>query len=543
MRARDLVAAQRGRVMKNTFRLSMTWLHTWSGLLLGWVLFAIFVTGTATYFKWEITRWMQPELSCAVSSEGAARAALRSLEKLAADSPRWLIDLPDARTPATTAYWQGGEGRRFSTATLDGVTGEKVTARESRGGEFFYRFHFQLQLPHPWGRYLAGVAAMFMFVALISGVITHRQFFKEFFTFRPGRATLRSFLDFHNVTAVLALPFYFMISYSALVIFMSMYMPWGRMALMDPQSAGQSAAVKTNAAAEKKTDATWVAPASFDAMLADVTENWARSGPGVKRIEVTGRGTERAVVTFTRGTGRAVSTATPEQLRFNGVTGERLPDQVKPGGAGTAINGVFYGLHMARFAGPGLRWMFFLMGLFGSALVATGLVMWTLKRRAKAAKAGGRQIAHALVERLNIAAIAGLFVAIAALFWANRLLPVGLAQRGDWEVRIFLITWGVLLLHTFVRPVMRGWREQLWIGAGLWCALPVLDGCTGPFLKQAISRGDAAYLGFHAVVIFTGALLAFAAVRISRRSAAASVAPVVAEKETVDANNVEALNR
>jgi len=529
--------------MKNTFRLSMNWLHTWSGLLLGWVLFAIFVTGTATYFRWEITRWMQPELSRAISPEDAALAALRSLEKLGADSPRWLIDLPDNRTPATTAYWQGGEGRRFSTATLDGITGEKVTARESRGGEFFYRFHFQLQLPHPWGRYLAGVAAMFMFVALISGVITHRQFFKEFFTFRPGRATLRSFLDFHNMTAVLALPFYFMISYSALVIFMSMYMPWGRMALTEPQNAARNAAVEKTAAVQKKADATWIPPGSFNTMLADVTESWARRGPGVKRIEVTGRGTERAVVTFTRATGNTVSTARPEQLRFNGVTGERLLDETKQVESGAALNGIFYGLHMARFAGPGLRWMFFLMGIFGSALVATGLVMWTLKRRAKAAKAGGQQIAHRLVERLNITAIAGLFVAIAALFWANRLLPVGLTQRADWEVRTFLITWGVLLVHAFVRPVMRGWREQLGLGAFLWCALPVLDGCTGPFLKQAIFRGDGAYLGFHAVVIFTGASLAFAAARISRRSPAVKTATAVAEKETAGASTLEALNR
>ena len=28
------------------FRQAMSWLHTWSGLILGWLLFAIFVTGT-----------------------------------------------------------------------------------------------------------------------------------------------------------------------------------------------------------------------------------------------------------------------------------------------------------------------------------------------------------------------------------------------------------------------------------------------------------------------------------------------------------------
>ena len=32
--------------MKEGFRQSMAWLHTWSGLLFGWLLFAIFLTGT-----------------------------------------------------------------------------------------------------------------------------------------------------------------------------------------------------------------------------------------------------------------------------------------------------------------------------------------------------------------------------------------------------------------------------------------------------------------------------------------------------------------
>ena len=48
--------------MKDGFRQSMAALHTWTGLLFGWLLFAMFVTGTAAYFQEEISRWMRPEL-------------------------------------------------------------------------------------------------------------------------------------------------------------------------------------------------------------------------------------------------------------------------------------------------------------------------------------------------------------------------------------------------------------------------------------------------------------------------------------------------
>ena len=43
-------------------RVAMSWLHTWAGLVLGWLLFAIFLTGTLALFKTEIGLWMRPEM-------------------------------------------------------------------------------------------------------------------------------------------------------------------------------------------------------------------------------------------------------------------------------------------------------------------------------------------------------------------------------------------------------------------------------------------------------------------------------------------------
>lgn len=36
-------------------------LHTWVGVLFGWLLYFMFVTGTAGYLDTEIDRWMRPE--------------------------------------------------------------------------------------------------------------------------------------------------------------------------------------------------------------------------------------------------------------------------------------------------------------------------------------------------------------------------------------------------------------------------------------------------------------------------------------------------
>ena len=62
--------------MKDAFRQSMAWLHTWVGLVAGWLLFFVFVTGTAGYFQQEISRWMQPERMVTVAAAEVDRTIL-----------------------------------------------------------------------------------------------------------------------------------------------------------------------------------------------------------------------------------------------------------------------------------------------------------------------------------------------------------------------------------------------------------------------------------------------------------------------------------
>ncbi len=171
----DLQPAGRG------IRQSMSGLHTWVGLLLGWFLYAMFLTGTVSYFKDELSQWMRPELARLVKMPDAAVVAQRIADELgmvAAGSPQWSVRLPDARNNSAYAFWRtagrGAGQRGISEANFDPTTGRRVASRETQGGEFFFRFHFQFyDLPTLWGRWLAGAAAMFMLIAIVSGDITH----------------------------------------------------------------------------------------------------------------------------------------------------------------------------------------------------------------------------------------------------------------------------------------------------------------------------------------------------------------------------------
>lgn len=108
-------------------------------------------------------------------------------------------------------------------------------------------------------------------------------------------------------------------------------------------------------------------------------------------------------------------------------------------------------------------------------MVATGLVLWTVKRRPKQMKAGKMSFGHGLVERLNIAMVAGLPLAIAVYFWANRLLSVSFEGRAAWEVHCLYLSLLFSLLYALCRPIPRAWFELLALAAVAYLSLPILN--------------------------------------------------------------------
>lgn len=512
--------------MKEGFRQAMAWLHTWAGLTFGWLLFAIFLTGTLAYFKDEISHWMQPEIPArAVTSEASLTLAQDYLQQHAAGASRWLIDLPSAREPGLSVRWQQtpakpGERGQFTEKLLDAQTGREVQGRESMGGDFFYRFHFQLQMPYPWGRWLSTIAAMVMFIGLITGIITHKKIFKDFFTFRPRKGQ-RSWLDGHNVVGVLVLPFHLMITYSSLVIFMAMVMPASILASYkgDPRAfyAEVFPASSTPELAGTPAELAPMAP-----LLERARAQW--SGGRVERLTVNNPGDANASIVVSRDDADRVIYDASSAVTFNGVTSQQLsatPQQPVP----MAIAGSFYGLHMGHFASPVLRWLYFICGLASTAMIGTGLVIWLGKRQLKHVKSGVMPFELRLVEVLNIASMSGLVVAVAAFFWANRLLPVEMATRADWEVNSFFIVWGLSVVHAVFRRGRPAWVEQLALAAVLFCGVPLLNALTTPYhLGVTLAQGDWTLAGFDLTCLGSGLFLAWAAWKMQRAGQTVRVA-------------------
>ncbi|MBL6082497.1 PepSY domain-containing protein [Belnapia sp. T18] len=457
--------------MKGSFTRSMAWLHTWCGLLFGWLLFAIFLTGTLAIFEHEISAWMRPELRQAgvASREVALARAEGLLLHMAPRAASWRITLPAADdTEPVMLRWR--EAGAFATRYMDPASGEVIPVRDTEGGEFFVDFHANLMAGNT-GLWIVAGLGMAMLAALVSGIVIHKRIFRDFFTFRPGMRAQRVWMDGHTLASVLALPFHLMITYTGLAMSFTVYMPVGITMFFDGSAGALRAQVVTQferPAARQPTEmlplAQFLAPA--EAILGrDSAETVVVRNPG---------DTQAVVEIFRRFDDRIAAVA--DHVAFDGMTGASLGSQTTWNRSVLAWR-VMVGLHMAQFGGDVLRWLYFLSGLVSTAMIGTGLILFTVKRRVVHATEVSR-FDHA-VERVNVAAVAGVLIACIAYFWLNRLLPVGLEERAAWEMGLLLPVWLATLLHAMRRPPARAWAEQISVAAVLSCMLPIIDLLTG----------------------------------------------------------------
>ncbi|MRV03127.1 PepSY domain-containing protein, partial [Staphylococcus aureus] len=139
-------------------------------------------------------------------------------------------------------------------------------------------------------------------------------------------------------------------------------------------------------------------------MVREAQSRWGRDD--VLHVTIANPGDASARVAVARGeTGRV--SMSPQYLLFDGASGRLIDVEDSVGGAAETRGGL-YALHMGRFSDLQLRWLYFIVSLGGTAMVGTGLVMWTVKRRQKLRDPQKPYFGFRVVERMNIASIAGL---------------------------------------------------------------------------------------------------------------------------------------
>lgn len=514
--------------MIGTFRQSMSWLHTWSGLVFCWLLYFVFVTGTLGYFEDEIDRWMQPEAPLASDADPAAMLTLaeRQLQQVAPEAQSWWINLPAGRHQVLDIWWQDaanpetGKKGKWHDQTLDPVSGEVIAVRETSGGRTLYRLHYALHyMPRVIAYIIVSLASMFMLVALITGIVIHKKIFKDFFTFRTGKRQ-RSWLDIHNLTSVLPLPFHLMITYSGLMLLMFTTMPGVVVANYGFSEQGRQRFFDEVFADRQHPEPAGIAGENLPLLtvMADVEKHWRVDQ--LASVSIEDRGDMNAHIEIRRAEFDGLQREQP--LLYHATTGERLSPvpgaQTSEKQSGVLLfHSVMVALHEGLFADTLVRWLYFLSGLLGAGMMATGSILWAVKRRTNAEKKGVIHRGLRLVENLNAGAIVGVPAAVGVYFLVNRLLPITFSDRAEWEINSLFITLGLSLCYPLFRPVARAWVELLGFTAALFIALPVVNALTTEqHLGNSLIASDWVMAGFDLTALCTGLLFLWAAVRVRR---------------------------
>jgi uncharacterized iron-regulated membrane protein len=566
--------------MYNNFRLSMTWVHTWFGLVLGYVLMICFFFGALSVFDREIDRWAIPktrfEPQPMPSFDNLLKPVFEKMEPhpldMAATAQRVIGDLPDPKTmPMASLYAYtthrdpvlsiGGE---FSIpnkpkdlsddhqhvhgwATIDPRTGEAIPDDALKiGSQWFYPMHYSLNWH--WknlGYWFVGLAALVMLAALVTGIIMHRKIFKEFFTFRPKKRVQRSTLDLHNMTGVVALPFHFFFALTGLIIFAGIYLPVGHTMLKPLHD--QHEVLESERTGLPHEPAGVAAPlASVDAMVAEAKRRWAaRDMAGeVGFLFIDHLGDENSYVSIYRAGSDRVALV-GEAIHFKASTGEVLRED-PPRTVVSEINEFLTGLHLQHFEHWFLRWLYVIGGLLGCACIATGFIFFVEKRKQQHAKTNSQGVR--IVDALAVTAVTGMVIAAIAMLVANRLLPADLPGKGGFEQNVFWGSWVLALIHAAWRsaPVARAafnpaWREQCWMIAVLAVAAVLLNWLsTGDHLIKTLFTDTYLAVAGVDLSLLAAACLSIVAVRkLSQRVRLADNLPVqVAHKPSLTASDM-----
>ena len=497
--------------MRSTFRQSMAWLHTWAGLLTGWVLFVIFVGGTLACFDKELDYWMRPALHHLAPGAPAMDAAFAGLRRLAPHAGTLYLSPPSARDPSIHGF-AFEPGKPYIDVAFDPHDGQLLP--DTVGGTFFFTLHYDLLAGTP-GIYLVGLAGMLMLLALVSGVITHRRIFKDFFVFRPRGGRQRAWLDGHNLTAVLGLPFHLMIAYTGVAIMVSSYMTAGVQIAYRGDGArffqelqGRPAVAAQHRPPPRR--------ASLDAILADAVRRLGGPAQYLELDEV--HDAAATVGVLEAGNDRVAGGS--RFLVYDGVSGAFEREGRAPATAYRAYQ-FLSGLHRVQFGGAAVRWLYFLLGLGGCAMLAAGMQVWVAKR-ARQAELAGLRSGYGLVRALNVGVVAGMPLACAALLWIDCLLPPWLAARAGWEQRGFFAVWLLAAVWGLCRlRAGRPWRELFAATAALSLALPLLDALVRPqsSLLYSLADGDRVLAGVDLTAFALGLGFAWLAWRCGRTAA------------------------
>ena len=494
--------------------------HGWLGLIISALLFVVFFTGSISFFRHEIEQWAlqahyqleeyEPDGYLSVSEVFEIALAGRAYNP---QEPQFVYP-PTKAEPYYRAYINVDHSDDIANEDyyllINPKTGEIMGSMEDFFlADFIYILHYSLNLP--LGSYLIGLVTLAFLYIIFSGVLIHaKDMIRGFFRYRSNGRERSQLLDIHNIVGVISLPYTIMLAVTGLIFnLLIIYQIAFALILYQGNTEALLSDAGIVSSSAKWQNIAWQSP-PIDELYEQQVDRW---GSIPTQVRITGYGDRGATLELFGETGQGLNGR--YSISYNLY--DRSVNYSDPSGDPNAVTqgiSVVTSLHFGNFAGVDLRTIYFLLGLAVCALIVTGNLLWVRQREKTLSSA-----AVTFVGRFTLASTAGVALACAAAFLAERLLPMGLSDRGGMLVNCFIIT---LLTATgyvwLVKNRSHALVRLLQCFAALCALIPLIDVVLfRDALKFSVSNGNSTLIGVDVVILGFALLVGYISWRLGKK--------------------------
>lgn len=347
--------------------------HSWLGLLVGAMMYAICLSGALLVFHAELEQWEQPDVEefTNINIQGMEDMFNAYIDKGLASgegvTPHMYLVLPTHDSPRARLATENDSW--FLTAD-----GSIAQPEDNHWSEMLLKLHLYLHLPSSWGMLLVSALGAVLVGLIVSGFFAHPKLFRDAFNLRLGGSKQLEQTDIHNRLSVWGAPFYLVIAITGAYFGLA------------------SPVLNLYAQAEHNGDTGSVVAMIFGdepslnqpvgrIEVAKALRNLADLAPGAEPL---------MLVLHDAGETKqhlSISAFHPGRLTYaeiylfdtqgNFMSSNGYID----GPVGKQVLYSIYRLHFGTFAGALTKWIYVLLGLALAVVSATGINVWLTRRR------------------------------------------------------------------------------------------------------------------------------------------------------------------
>lgn len=350
-------------------------IHSWLGLINGFFLILLGLSGSALVFKKEIDDWANKKLLTVqpIAKRLPLDYFYKDITKRypAIDGIAWLNpDDPPNKAYNFRLYLNDA---RITSYDLGLISYDPFSGKILREGElqnltpsaieWIYQYHFSLQLGVPGAAYVA-LLGLCVIVSVITGIIIYKKHLIEVLTFRIkiNRKSWRTITsDWHRIVGVWSLFFNMIIAFTGF---------WLNIFAFDAEVwANEMMPTKPNMLAKYSLDSLY-----HQALI---------QMPDLKP-EYVYLPTQPAKHFFVRGAVKNESAiwSGSNTIRFNAYTGALISiNRIADESLWNKVEATFYALHIGSYGGLPIRILYVIIGLTPGILSVTGFLLWRRRRK------------------------------------------------------------------------------------------------------------------------------------------------------------------